>query len=57
MFLRIRLKLQKLIQGLEILIVNLGLPLLNKLKTSAIEQVSTCLPFPDHYSIAKRKWL
>jgi hypothetical protein len=57
MFLRIRLKLQKFIQGLEILIVNLGLPLLNKLKTSAIEQVSTCPPLPDHYSNAKGKWL
>jgi hypothetical protein len=57
MFLKIISNLQKIIQGLEILIVNLGLPLLIKLKTNAIEQVSTCPPLLDHYSTIKGKWL
>jgi hypothetical protein len=47
-FLRIDETLE-LIQGLEILIVNLGLHLFNKLKISVIEQVSACPPLPNHY--------
>jgi hypothetical protein len=41
MFLKIKLKLQKLIQGLQILIISHGL--------TFIQQVSVYLPLPEHY--------